>query len=278
MKRFSAHDLRQYHAHLWLLCCTLVVLFPFVWIALSAFKTEIDIAMSRVLFTPTLANFDELLASKSSVFSHNFWNSVIVAGATTLLACSAATLAAHSIRRHGWPVWFTSALLLFSMVYFMAPQMTLVGSWYILFRLIGIYDTRFSLVLAHTTILLPMALWLMANFLRDVPVELEEAAAIDGCSPSAIFFKVVLPLVVPGLLATGVLIFIFSWNEFPVSLTLSTKASATVPVAIAKYSTEFETQHGAMSAAAVLSTVPALLIMVVALRYIVRGLTSGALK
>jgi multiple sugar transport system permease protein len=123
-----------------------------------------------------------------------------------------------------------------------------------------------------------MAIWLLSVFVRDVPVELEEAAFIDGATTPVLLRYIVLPLCAPGLAATGVLTFIFSWNEFAVALTLSQKATATVPVAIAKYAQDFEIQYTQMAAAAALSILPALLLLIFAQRFIEKGLTQGAVK
>jgi multiple sugar transport system permease protein len=160
----------------------------------------------------------------------------------------------------------------------MIPPVAIVTAWFVMFQAAGLLATYPGLILAHVTINLPMGLWLMSAFIREVPRELEEAAAIDGAGPAGTFFRVVLPVVAPGLVATAILVFIFSWNEFPIALNLTAKDTQTVPVAIAKFAQEFEVKHGAMAAGAVLSTLPALLLLMVGQRYIVRGLTAGALK
>ena len=113
--------------------------------------------------------------------------------------------------------------------------MTLIGPWYVAFRELGLYDTRLALILTHVTINLPMTVWLMRAFFREVPHEIEEAAVVDGCRPFQAFYKVTLPMVVPGLIASAILAFIFSWNEFPVALSLTSRELATVPVAIARF-------------------------------------------
>ncbi len=269
---------RAFSAHVALTATVIVILFPFLWIVASAFKRQIDIVTSQAIFTPVLVNFDELLNSRSSSFLHNYLNSFVVAAGSTLLAVGAATAAAFSLRQKAWGRWVGPALLGFSMVYYMTPQMTLVGSWYQLFRAIGINNTLFAVTVTHATINLPMALWLMTAFSKDCPRELEEAAVIDACSRLKTFTHVVLPVIMPGIMATAVLMFVFSWNEFPVALSLTTKETATVPVAIAKFAQDFEVKYGAMAAAATLSTVPAVLMILFATRYIVRGLTAGALK
>ncbi len=123
-----------------------------------------------------------------------------------------------------------------------------------------------------------MTVWLMAAFLREIPSEIEEAAVIDGCRPLQAFLKVVLPLAIPGLIAAGILAFIFSWNEFPIALSLTSRETATVPVAIARFAQQYEVQHAQMAAASVIATLPAILLMFFGQRFIVRGLTMGSVK
>lgn len=256
----------------------LAVLLPFAWIVAASFKNEIDITMGRLAFSPTLVHFDELLFSRGSNFLRNYANSFGVALASTALCLTAGTLGAYALSRLDTPAWLQHALLGWSMLYYMTPQMTLVGSWYVLFRQVGLGESYTALVLTHTVMNLPMALWLMGAFLRDVPLELEEAARVDACGPVKTFIHVVLPLLRPGLLATGAMLFIFSWNEFAVSLALTRNETATVPVALAKFAQDFDMKYGAMAAAATLSLLPALLLLLLATRSLVRGLTQGALK
>jgi multiple sugar transport system permease protein len=264
--------------HLTLIVFGLAVLLPFLWIVVASFKTEIDITMGKVIFDPTLTHFQELLFSRGSNFARYYANSFGVALVSTLLCLVIGTLGAYSMHRLSVSNTLRAILLGWSMVYYMTPQMTLVGSWYVLYRQLGLAETYTALALTHTVMNLPMAVWLMGAFLRDVPPELEEAARIDACGPVKIFTHVVLPLLRPGLLATGALLFIFSWNEFAVSIALTGRDTATVPVALARFAQDFDMKYGAMAAASAVSTIPALLLLFFATRYIVRGLTSGALK
>jgi multiple sugar transport system permease protein len=147
-----------------------------------------------------------------------------------------------------------------------------------MFRAVGLDNTFAGLILAHVTLNLPMAIWLMGVFVREVPRELEEAARIDGATTPQILARVIVPVVLPGLAATAILAFVFSWNEFAVALNLSMKQTATVPVAIAKYAQDYEIKYTEMAASAALSIVPALILLLVGQRAIVKGLTAGAVK
>jgi len=269
---------RQVLLHIALAACALVVLGPFVWIALAGFKTQISLMIGEVAFTPTLANFRELLFSSTSDYLANFRNSLIVAIGSTVVVLAVATLAAYSIERMGWPRWAVHVFLLGAAIFNAIPSITMVGAWYVMFRGLGMYNTYPAVILAHATLNLPIGIWLMAAFIREVPTELEEAARIDGCSTPGLLWRIVVPVVMPGLAATAILVFIHSWNEFVVALNLTAKQTATVPVAIAKYAQENETKYGEMAAGALLSTLPALILLFFAQRHIVRGLTAGAVK
>jgi multiple sugar transport system permease protein len=249
-----------------------------VWIGLAAFKTQISLMIGAVAFSPTLANFRELLFSSTSDYLVNFRNSLVIATASTLIVLVVSTLAAYSIERLGWPRWVVHVFLLGAAVFNAIPAITLVGAWYVMFRSLGLYNTYPAVILAHATLNLPIGIWLMATFIREVPRELEEAARIDGCGTLKLVWRIIVPVVMPGLAATAILVFIHSWNEFVVALNLTAKQTATVPVAIAKYAQEHETKYGEMAAGAVLSTLPALILLFVAQRHIVRGLTAGAVK
>ena len=271
-------DLQTAAAHLGLAATGIVVLFPFLWIVAAGFRTRISLLMGEFWFTPILDNFRELLFSGTSDFLRNLLNSVIVAGCSTAAVLTIATAGAYSLARLDWPHWLAVALLSFSVVFHILPAITLVGGWYFLFRWAQLYNTYPGLVLAHTTLNLPLALWLMTAFMREVPKELEEAARIDGCSIPTMIRRVIVPVILPGLIAVGILTFIGSWNEFVATLNLSAKQTQTVPVAIAKYAQENEIKFGEMAAGAALSLVPALILLILGQRYIVRGLTAGAVK
>jgi multiple sugar transport system permease protein len=255
-----------------------VVLFPFLWILAASFKNQIDLLMGSVLFTPVLTNFESVLFGPTSDYLRNFANSTVIALGSTLLVLTVATLAAWSLYKMAWPNWVLQSMLGWTVVFHMVPPITLAGAWYTMFRSAGLDNTYLGLILAHTTLNLPMALWMMGVFVRDVPKELVEAAYVDGAPTPSILWRIIVPLVKPGLAATGILTFIFSWNEFPVALVLTQRQTATVPLGIGKYAQENTIAFTEMAAASVLSILPAFVLLLVAQRFIVRGLTAGAVK
>ena len=261
-----------------LVLAVIAVVGPLAWILTASFKYQIAIYSGEWPFTLTLSNYAEVLFGRRSDFVGNVVNSLIVASISTALVLFVGTLAAYSLQRFRWPLWVSAGFLTWTLVFHMIPVMTLIGPWYVAFRELGLYDTRFALILTHVTINLPMTVWLMRAFFREVPPEIEEAALVDGCRPLDAFRRVTLPLVVPGLIAAGILAFIFSWNEFPVALSLTSRDLATVPVAIARFAQQYEIQHSQMAAASIVSTIPAVILMALGQRFIVRGLTLGAVK
>ena len=255
-----------------------VVVGPFLWILMNSFKTQIAILTGAWIFTPTLDNYADVLASRRSDFLHALYTSLIVATVSTVVVVVIATLAAYSLYRFRWATWVATGFLGWTLAFHVIPVITLVGPWYLTFRELGLYDTRTALVLTHVTINLPIAVWLMLSFFKALPPEIEEAALVDGCTTLSAFRRVMLPLVTPGLIATGVLSFIFSWNDFTIALNLTSQVNATVPVVVSKFANDYEVLHSQMAAASILATLPALLLMFVGQRFIVQGLTMGSVK
>lgn len=255
-----------------------MVVLPFLWILMTSFKYEIAIYTGALWFTPTAQNYVDVLLGPRSDFLNNVSNSLIVAGLSTSVVLVIGTLAAYSLARLSWAPWVSKLFLGWTLLFRMIPVLTIVGPWYLLFQQIGLYDTLFGLVLTHITINLPMTTWLMMTFFRDIPIELEEAARVDGCRRSQAFRKVVLPLAVPGLIAAGVIAFVFSWNDFSIALNLTSRGTATVPVGIAQFAQQYELQNGQMAAASMISTIPAMLLMIFGQRYVVQGMTMGSVK
>ncbi len=273
-----AHRLRQYGLGASLAIAAIIVILPIAWIALASFKTQIALLRGDLIFTPYLGNFEELLFAKSADYLAHLRNSLIVASATTLIVLAIATPAAYSMVRMRWPAWVPASLLVFSLVFHMVPPITLVGPWYVMFRTLGWDDSHLALVLTHVALNLPVGIAIMTVFIRDVPLDLLEAARIDGCTTPQLLLRIVVPLVRPGIAAAGILVFVFSWNEFAVALTLTGRHTATVPVAVAKFAQEYEIKNGVMAAAAILSAIPAVILLLVAQRHIVKGLTAGSVK
>lgn len=256
----------------------LSILAPFIWIVGVSLKFQIDILTGAFPFKPVAVNFDRVLFGKSSDFIAYAGNSLIVGLSSTALVLLIGAPAAYSLAWRRWSKLFSTLFLGWTLVFHMIPPITLIGPWYLLFREIGLYNTLTGLVLTHVVVNLPLTIWLMMSAFENIPRELEEAAVVDGCRTLTAFFVILLPLALPGLIAAGLLSFLFSWSEFSIALNLTTKETYTIPVAIASYAGENEILHGKMAAASVLSTIPAVILMFFGQRFILSGLTAGAVK
>lgn len=251
---------------------------PFLWIVTVSLKFQIQILMGEFPFDPTLKNYERVLFGKSSDFLNNLANSLIVAVASTIIVLIVGTLAAYALAWRKMSPLFSSIFLAWTLIFNIIPPITLTGPWFLIFIQLGLFNTLTGLIFTHIVINLPMTIWLMMTAFGNIPRDLESAAIIDGCRRTTAFRRVLLPLSAPGLIASGLLAFIFSWSEFGIALNLTAKESMTIPVAIASYAGQYEILHGEMAAASVLSSVPAIILMFVGQKFIVRGLTAGSVK
>ena len=256
----------------------LMILGPMAWVLSNAFKYQIDILTGKIFARFTLDNFRQLLFSRQSDFLMNLFNSALVASVSMVAVILVATLAAFTLARLKVPYWVRWAVLGWALVFNMLPTLTFVSSWYLMFSAIGLHGSYLALILTNCAHLLPIGLFLMMSFVGAVPEELIQSARMDGCSYGAVFWKIVFPLVRGGLIATSALVFIFAWSDFAIALNLTSSETMTAPVAIATYAQEYEIRYGEMAAGAALSIVPALTLILVGQRFIVRGLLAGAVK
>ena len=253
-------------------------IFPFYYAILTSLKT--GTAIFRISYFPvdfSFENYVTVLTGRN--FIRSVLNSVFVAGITVLLALFLAVTASYALSR----VRFRGrALLLVTILgVSMFPQIAVLAGLFELVRFLGIYNTPWSMVLSYTIFTLPFTVWVLTTFMRDLPVEIEEAAIIDGATPWVIITKVFLPLLWPALVTTGLLAFIGAWNEFLFALTFTiSETQRTVPVAIALLSgaSEQEIPWGPIMAASVVVTVPLVVLVLIFQRKIVAGLTAGGVK
>ena len=265
----------------WALANTLVVIaaiLPVVWIISLSLKDPATIADGR--FLPSKWSFDNYSGIfQTSEFTRALINSIGIAAISTVLACALAAMAAYAIARLEFPgkvVILTSALAIA-----MFPPIAIVGPIFNIWKNIGLFDTWPGLIIPYMTFTLPLAIYTMSAFFREIPWELEQAAQIDGATPFQAFRKVIVPLAAPGVFTTAILTFIFAWNDFlfAVSLT-STNAARTVPAALSAFpgESQFTQPTGSIAAAAVVVTIPIIIMVFMFQRRIVAGLTAGAVK
>lgn len=258
----------------------LAALAPIYWMITISLKQEVDqfAAPPRWLnFTPTLKHYIDAFVTRG--FGEYLVNSAIVAVCSTASALVLGTVAAYSLARFRLPFRLDRKLALWILSTRMFPAIVTAVPLFLLARDTGLLNTRLSLIIVYTGFNLPFVVWMMRGFFAEVPRDLEEAAMVDGDSRVGALWRVVLPLVTPGLAATAVFCLIVSWNEFLFALVLSqTDSAMTLPVGIAGRVTQYGIEWGAMSAAAVVAMIPILVFALIVQKYLVRGLSLGAVK
>jgi multiple sugar transport system permease protein len=255
-----------------------VCLFPFVWMGLSSIK------LINELYTipprwwpdhPTLGNYRKVLFE--SRIPRYFLNSVVISVGSTGLALILAVFAANGFARFrfkGRSLWQACIL-----VGQLLPTAAIIVPLFITLRMLGLVNTYWGLILVYMIITLPLSVWMLTSYFKAIPLELEEAAIIDGASRVGILFRITLPLSLPGIVAVLVYAFITTWNEFIFALCFATDSSVkTLPIGLAEFSTEFNTDWGAVMAASTVMTVPIALLFLVFQKLFVGGLTAGATK
>ncbi len=252
-----------------------ITAFPTYWIVSTSLKQEaLATRMPPVLlFLPTFRTFINLFVEYD--FLPYLINSFIVTTVVVLLSLSVGTFAAYSLARYKTGGKFLTLLIL---IVQMIPPMVIVFSLFIMFQRFDLIDTRIALILAQTSFTMPFIIWIMRQFFMQIPLELEEAAQIDGASPFQVFYKIILPISIPGLVSVLIFTFIFSWNEFLYALSLTLSNAETVTVAAATFIQQYDILISYIDAATTVLIIPPLIITLLMRRYIVTGLIGGAVK
>lgn len=266
----------------WMLVIFIILytVFPFVWAALAAVKPNADISATPTRYLPSelyWGNIDYVLHQKD--FLYALRNSIIVSLSTVIISLVVGSLAAYALGRIKFRGRSAALYIILAMTMF--PAIAILGSLFQMIRRFDLYNTIPALVLTYMTFTLPFTVWVLANFFKAMPGELEEAALVDGSTPFQAFYKIMLPLALPGLVTTGLLAFIAAWNEFLFSLTFTnTYAARTVQPAIASFrgNSQYDEPWGSIMAAAVIVTVPLVVLVLIFQRKILAGLTAGAVK
>lgn len=248
-------------------------LLPLLWMVLNSFKTPLGINKlpPDLLFQPTFANYINIFQSQN--FLGFLVNSFLVATGSTLCGLLLGLPAAFSIARYR-----QNGLAILILLGRMVPGIALLLPWFILFRQVHLIDTYTALILTHMLVGLPFIVWVMIPFFEAIPKELDEAARMDGASVIGTLVRVILPISGPGILSASILAFVFSWNNFLFSIVFATENTKTLPVAIYNFISYAQIDWGGLMAAAVVITLPVLVIALLTQRFIVRGLTAGAIK
>ena len=265
----------------WILGSIIIVAYaiiPILWILSLSLKPESDITDGSIIPKHfSWVNYSTIF--NTGVFVRPLINSVGITLISTVIAVILATFAAYAIARLNFPgkKWVLSAALGIAMF----PPISIVGPLFNMWRSLGLYDTWPGLIIPYMTFALPMAIWTLSAFFRQIPWDLEQAASVDGATPFQAFRKVIVPLAAPGVFTSAILVFFFCWNDFVFAITLtSTDQSRTVPAALNFFTgaSQFSQPTGAIAAAAIVVTIPIIIMVLIFQRRIVAGLTSGAVK
>ena len=263
-----------------LLCSSVIALsclLPLLWLVLTSFKSSAELTAIPPKLVPSFHwGFYHSAVTQHGLLRY-IGNSVMVAGSATVISITVASLAAYALARFrlAWSKFYLLALLAMSMF----PQIAIAGPVWSILDHLGWLNSHYGLVTAYVALSLPLATWILATFFAEVPVEIEEAALIDGCSRFQALYKIVLPLAAPGILTAALLVFIQTWNEFFFALIILTDPNVqTLPVGIALFPGEYTMPWGEIAAASTIATLPLIALALIFQRGIVRGLSAGAVK
>jgi multiple sugar transport system permease protein len=264
---------------LWVILIAVIVLygFPFLYMLFTSFKTPLETISVPPKLLPSVWTVDNYVSAltRSGVVG-SFINSIITAVLSTAISLVLAIPAAYAVTR--FRTRTGRIFIVAALVARMVPPIIIGVPMISIFRNLGISDTSLALAIAHTTISLPLSIWLMSSFFEAVPAELEEAAKIDGNSRLGALWRVVIPVTSGGVAVTAIFAFLASWNEFLFALLLTAVRSQTTPIVIANFQTQFGLDWGSMTALAVIYSIPVILLTLLLQRHIVAGLTLGAVK
>ena len=258
-----------------ILLTAVFILVPIYWIVSGAFKKQVDIFQLKLLFTPTLENFEIIFRSPYNLFD-KLVNSTLVALSTILIAIPIATMAAYSFSRFrmkGERLMFVTILATQ-----FVPAVVIVLPFFILFRDLGILDTRLALVLVNLSLVMPFAIWMIKGFIDSIPLDSEEAALVDGSSRFQVILNVTLPMALPGVITAGIFCFILAWNEFLFALIITTNKAVTLPVGLSLFHAEEGVLWHLISAAGIMIMLPMFVLATLIQKHFVQGMTMGAVR
>jgi len=266
-------------ALIWVPSLTLVVLtiFPYLWIFLTSIKPEAELWSPDFHYLPqriTLENYVQLLTS--TPIARYFVNSTIVASLSTVLALAVAVSAAYSFSRFRF--WGRNFLMTLFLVIPMFPTVLILIPLFVIMRNLHLLGSYVALLIAYTTFVIPFSVWMLTGFFAAFPVDLEEAGMVDGCSRLGAVFRILVPMALPGIIATGIYIFIVAWNEFLFALMFTAANTRTLPVGLYSFIGEYDVHWGLLTATGMVVTIPVVILFFLVQGHLIRGLTAGAIK
>jgi ABC-type glycerol-3-phosphate transport system permease component len=266
--------------YVFLVLFVLVSVFPLLWVFKMSIISKTELYASPPTFIPhsfTSESYSKIFTDPNTKFPRAILNSVIIAGSTTIICLLFGSLAAYAIARLKFRLRTPILTLILAISFF--PQVAIIAPLFLEFSRFGIINTYLAMIIPDTVFALPLTIWLLVAFFRELPFDLEDAAKVDGATTMQAFWRVTMPLAAPGVFTTAILTFIFAWNDFIFANTFAfDPESQPVTVAIPQFATVFTVDYAAQAAGAIVVTVPLVILVLIFQRRIVSGLTAGAVK
>ncbi len=253
-----------------------VTIIPITWLFLLSIKTkgETFTKPPKLLFNPTAQNYIDLW--DNDLFKDTFFNSVFITLISITLSIIIAIFAAYALKRY--KIRFKTAFMQWLLLAYMLPEFLFVLPMFAIYQSIGIYDTYIGMALIYQVHVLPFSIWMLRSFLEEIPKEIDDAAYLDGCNPFQAIYKIYLPLIIPGIVATAILNGIWVWNELAIALGLTFFDAQPITVGVASFRGYASINWGGMTGSAIISMIPMILFAAFAQKHIVKGLTLGSVK
>jgi multiple sugar transport system permease protein len=274
--------LKYFSIYTVLTVAVIVSILPVLWVVSLSFKPPLDTMAipPKLIFTPTLESYRMLFTAEGTTNAVNLQlflkNSFVVSFISTLITMVIALFGAYSLSRFRFKGKNGVGLLILATR--MLPPLASSIPLFLIFQNSGLYDTHLGLIIAYTAINIPFAIWMVRGYIDDVPVEIEEAAHMDGCSRFATLWRIIIPVTTPGIAAAAAYTFILAWNDFALALMLTSRNVKTMPLMVLSFLTAEGVEYGPMTAAATIALVPPIIFVIFAQKYLARGLTMGAVK
>ena len=265
-----------------LILFTIWTLFPVIWAVITSFKEPGDSYKATFIpykqFKPTLYAWQDAFVFTGDRTLRSLLNSIIISTLSSAVVLILGALAGYSLARYQFKKWKNDDISLWILSQRMFPPVAVLIPYFLIMQRLHLLDNVIAVVMVHTTMNLPLSVWLMLDFFRDLPKDIEEAAMIDGCGHFKAFFRIAIPIAAPGLVAVYVLSFIFSWNEFLFVVVFGYQKAMTLPVMIAGSLSVRGLDFWKVASLSILSIIPPVILALILSRYLVRGLTMGAIK
>jgi multiple sugar transport system permease protein len=272
--RKLGHHLGVIGSNLALIFFAIFALFPIIWMVTCTFKSDAEMYNTVFRFTPTLSNYQEVLIGTD--YFKAFLQNLVVAGGAVLLTVVAGVPAAYGLARYNFKNKEDIAFTILSFKF--APEILVILPVFLIFQKIGLYDTYFGLIWVYQLITMPLLIWVVRGYFEDVSVEIEQAAQLDGYRWYEIFFKILVPLVKPGLVSSALLAFIYAWNSFTFPLILTGFNVQTITITSLRYIASDSVHYGQVAVAATVAILPEIIACLFIQKHLVRGLSFGAVK